>query len=277
MLRDRARSAAILVPPLLLAVWLGGPWITLVVGLAVVVASIEAFRLLTAAGLHSLPLLGVLLAVVVALGDSVTTVPGGSGLLLASLGIVLVGHGGADSPGSAGGPGDLRDDDVRGAVRRHARLRARGSPRRIRTSIPRAILGFLGPERAWILVLVLVVWAFDTAAYFTGRRFGRRPFMHHISPAKTLEGVGGGVVAAAIVGAVLVASLGRPWPAGLLLGIALATAAQAGDLAESMLKRAAAAKESGTLIPGHGGMLDRVDSFLFAAPVAYFYVVSILH
>ncbi|HEX2626957.1 MAG TPA: phosphatidate cytidylyltransferase, partial [Candidatus Limnocylindrales bacterium] len=69
----------------------------------------------------------------------------------------------------------------------------------------------------------------------------------------------------------------RSWPAGLLMGVLVGAAAQAGDLAESMLKRAAGAKESGTLIPGHGGILDRVDSFLFAAPVAYFYVVSILH
>jgi phosphatidate cytidylyltransferase len=142
---------------------------------------------------------------------------------------------------------------------------------------PRAPLGFLGPERAWVVVLVLLVWSFDTFAYFTGRRLGRHAFMSHISPSKTIEGVVGGVVAAAIVGALVVAALGRPWLAGLVLGIAVAAAAQAGDLAESMLKRAAGAKESGTLIPGHGGMLDRVDSFLFAAPVAFFAIVTILH
>jgi phosphatidate cytidylyltransferase len=100
--------------------------------------------------------------------------------------------------------------------------------------------------------------------------------IHHISPSKTLEGVAGGVAAAGVVGALLVGALGRPVLAGLVLGLALALAAQAGDLAESMLKRAAGAKESGSLIPGHGGLLDRVDSFLFAAPVAYFYVVSVL-
>jgi len=141
---------------------------------------------------------------------------------------------------------------------------------------PDAVLGFLGPERAWILVLILIVWAYDTAAYFTGRRLGRHPFMHHISPKKTVEGVVGGVLAAAVVGALLLAALGRPALAGFVMGLALAAAAQAGDLAESMLKRAAGAKESGRLIPGHGGLLDRVDSFLFAAPVAYFYVVAVL-
>ena len=100
MLRDRARSAAILVPPLLVAMWLGGVWIAIVVAVAVVLAGREAFRLLTAAGHASMPLLGVVLAVIVALGDSVKQLPGGSGLLLAALGIVLVGHRRAHAPGS---------------------------------------------------------------------------------------------------------------------------------------------------------------------------------
>jgi phosphatidate cytidylyltransferase len=276
MLRDRARSAAILVPPLLVAMWLGGPWILLVVGLAVVFAGVEAFRLLTSAGHSSMPSLGVVLAVVVALGDSVKQLPGGSGLLLAALGFVLVGAGSLTRQDPREGLAVFATTTFGalyvGMLGFVARLSATES-----LVDPRAPLGFLGPERAWILVLVLLVWSFDTAAYFTGRRFGRHSFMPHISPAKTVEGVVGGVVAAAAIGAILVALLGRPWLAGLGLGVAVAAAAQAGDLAESMLKRAAGAKESGTLIPGHGGMLDRVDSFLFAAPVAFFSVVSVLH
>jgi phosphatidate cytidylyltransferase len=276
MLRDRARSAAILIPPLLVAMWLGGFWIALVVGLAVVLAAMELFRLLTAAGHHSMPLLGILLAVIVALGDSVKQLPGGSGLLLASLGFVLVGIGALTRLDPREGVAVFATTTFGalyvGMLGFVVRLSTTDSP-----VDPNALLGVLRPDRAWILALVLVVWAFDTAAYFTGRRFGRRPFMHHISPSKTLEGVVGGLVVAGIVGAVLVAALGRPWLAGLGFGVVLAAAAQAGDLAESMVKRAAGAKESGTLIPGHGGMLDRVDSFLFAAPVAYFYVVSILH
>lgn len=275
MLRDRARSAAILAPPLLIALWLGGPWIVLVVALAVALAAWEAFRLLTAAGHSSMPALGVVLAVVVAIGDSVKPMPGGSGLLLAALGIVLVGTGALTRLDPREGLATFATTTFGalyvGLLGFVARLAMTDAP------VDRStILGGLGPERAWILVLVLVVWTFDTAAYFTGRRFGRHTFMHHISPSKTLEGAVGGFAAAALVGAILVAALGRPWLAGLVFGIALAAAAQAGDLAESMLKRAAAVKESGRLIPGHGGMLDRVDSFLFAAPVAYFYVVSVL-
>src|SRR5262245_46075487 len=93
MFRDRARSAAIIVPPLLIALWLGGWWVVVLVGVAVAVAAWEAFRLLTAAGHASLPLLGITLAVIVALGDAVKPLAGGSGLLLAALGIVLVGIG----------------------------------------------------------------------------------------------------------------------------------------------------------------------------------------
>jgi phosphatidate cytidylyltransferase len=275
MFRDRVRSAAILVPPLLLALWLGGGWILLVVGLATVIGAREAFRLLTAAGHSSMPVMGVVLAVVIALGDSVKVLPGGSGILLAGLGVVLVGIGALTRLDPREGL-EVFATTVFGALYVGllgfvARLASTGAP-----VDPASLLGWLGSERAWILVVVLVVWSYDTAAYFAGRRFGRRPFMHHISPSKTLEGVAGGTIAAVIVAAVLVGALGRPVFVGALFGLLVGAAAQAGDLAESMLKRAAGAKESGRLIPGHGGFLDRVDSFLFAAPVAFFYVVAVL-
>ena len=275
MLRDRVRGAAILIPPLLLALWLGGGWILLVVGLATVLGAREAFRLLTAAGHASLPLFGIVLAVIIALGDSVKVLPGGSGILLAGLGVVLVGLGALTRLDPREGLAVFATTTFGalyvGLLGFVARLASTDA------AIDRsAILGWLGPERAWILSLVLVVWAYDTAAYFAGRRFGRRPFMHHISPSKTLEGVAGGVAAAIVVGAVLLAGFGRPILAGAFFGLVVGAAAQAGDLAESMLKRAAGAKESGRLIPGHGGLLDRVDSFLFAAPVAFFYVVAVL-
>jgi phosphatidate cytidylyltransferase len=275
MLRDRARSAAILVPPLLLAMWLGGWAIVAVVGIAVVIGAHEAFRLLTAAGHHSLPMLGIVLAVVVAVGDSVKVLPGGSGLLLVALGIVLVGIGALTRLDPREGLAIFMTTTFGalyvGMLGFVARLQVSGAP-----VDPTAILGGLGADRAWILVLVLVVWSFDTAAYATGRRYGRHPFMAHISPSKTVEGVLGGLVVAAVVGAFAVAALGRPSTLGFGLGVLVAIAAQAGDLVESMLKRAGGAKDSGRLIPGHGGMLDRIDSFLFAAPVAFFYVVTFL-
>jgi phosphatidate cytidylyltransferase len=137
-----------------------------------------------------------------------------------------------------------------------------------------APLGALGTERGWILLLLLAVWSYDTGAFLVGRQFGRERFLVHISPSKTYAGLAGGVVAATVVVGILLWGLGQSPLHAILLGPLAALAAQAGDLAESMLKRAANAKDSGTLIPGHGGMLDRVDSFLFAAPVVTLYVVA---
>jgi phosphatidate cytidylyltransferase len=276
MLRDRVRSAAILVPPLLLALWLGDPWVSAIVAVIVLIAGLETFRLLTAAGHASFPTLGVVLAIVVALGDMIKPVSGGSGLLLLGVGIVLVGLASLTLPdpreGLAAMITTVFGAAYLGLLGFVARLASAGPP-----VDAGATLGWLGPNRAWVLILVLGVWSFDTAAYLVGSRFGRRRFIPHISPGKTVEGVIGGVVAAVVVTALLAASIGRSPLAGVGLGLVIAIAAQAGDLAESMLKRAAGARESGRLIPGHGGMLDRIDSFLFAAPAAYLYVVAVFH
>jgi phosphatidate cytidylyltransferase len=263
-----------LVSPLLIVLWLGGPWIALLVGVAVAIGAREAFRLLEAAGHPAFPALGVVLALVVALADSVAAVPGGAGLLLAAIGIVLVGT-------AALSRQDPREGLASFATTTFGALYVGllGFVPRLGAQAPfipdGAPLQFLGAERGWILLLILCVWTFDTGAYLVGRRFGRRKFMAHISPAKTVEGVVGGTLAVTAVAALLVAGLGRPWLAGLALGPLVAIAAQAGDLAESMLKRAAGAKDSGRLIPGHGGLLDRLDSFLFAAPVVLLYVVVV--
>lgn len=272
MLRDRARSAAILIPPLLVAIWLGGPWIVAVVAVATAIAAREAFRLLEAAGHSTFPALGTILAIVVATADALAPIAGGSAFLLAAVGIVLVGT-------AALTRADPRDGLVSFATTTFGalyvgllgfviRLGEAGPP------VPAtASLGALGAQRGWILLLVLGVWAYDTGAFLVGRRFGRRRFMTHLSPSKTVEGVGGGALASFLVCAILVAALGQSAFWGAILGLVVAAAAQAGDLAESMLKRAAGEKDSGRLIPGHGGLLDRIDSFLFAAPAVVLYVV----
>jgi phosphatidate cytidylyltransferase len=141
------------------------------------------------------------------------------------------------------------------------------------TSAP---LAFLGGERGWILLLVLGVWSYDTGAYLIGKRFGRAKFLTHISPSKTYAGLIGGLAASTIVVTAMAMLLGESPLIGIALGPLLGLAAQAGDLAESVLKRAAGAKDSGTIIPGHGGILDRVDSFLFAAPVVALYVLAVV-
>jgi phosphatidate cytidylyltransferase len=131
-------------------------------------------------------------------------------------------------------------------------------------------------EWAWPLLLVAGVWAFDTGAFLGGRAIGRRPLLTWISPKKTVEGVLIGLAAATLaMGVGLAAAGGNPAEA-FLLGPLIGAAAQVGDLAASLVKRAAGVKESGALIPGHGGILDRIDSFLFAAPVLAAWV-AVLH
>lgn len=118
-----------------------------------------------------------------------------------------------------------------------------------------------------IFALLVVVWGADAGAYFAGRAFGRHKLAPRISPGKTWEGLLGGLLLAAVAGAL--ASLWCAVPVQGLVPLAVATAAFSvvGDLVESRLKRAADAKDSGHLIPGHGGVLDRVDSLGAAAPV----------
>ena len=126
-----------------------------------------------------------------------------------------------------------------------------------------------GPYVLTALALLLI--ASDSAQYFIGRSLGRRKLAPLVSPAKTIEGAIGGLAAAALVGGLLFARWipgVTPWTGGLL-GLALAALGIVGDLFESLLKRSAGVKDSSTLIPGHGGVLDRIDSWLFAAP-AYF-------
>jgi phosphatidate cytidylyltransferase len=121
-----------------------------------------------------------------------------------------------------------------------------------------------------VLMLLLLVWVCDSCAYYFGRSFGRRPLAPVVSPKKTWEGS-----IAGLVGATLFAAAAGTWwflpelgpVRGALAGALASTAGQVGDLVESMWKRGAGVKDSGTFLPGHGGFYDRVDSLLFAAPV----------
>lgn len=119
-----------------------------------------------------------------------------------------------------------------------------------------------------LLILLALVWATDIAAYAVGKRYGKHKLWPSISPNKTIEGLLGAVFAAAVTGAA--ASFWSSFPTsiaqGAIIGAFIALIAQAGDLFESWLKRHAGVKDSGTLIPGHGGLLDRVDGLMFAAP-----------
>jgi phosphatidate cytidylyltransferase len=132
-----------------------------------------------------------------------------------------------------------------------------------------AVRAFAGREAVLLLMATIVIS--DSAQYYTGRAFGRRPLAPSISPKKTVEGaIGGlvfGTVAMAAGGRYVFASAGLPMLA--LVGASVAALGIVGDLFESLLKRSAGVKDSSALIPGHGGVLDRIDSWLFAAPLYY--------
>ena len=128
-----------------------------------------------------------------------------------------------------------------------------------------------------VLFVLLVTWAGDTAAYYVGKTWGSRPLAPRLSPNKTIEGFLGGLVVAP-----LIAWIGHLWflPAVtpvdcLILGLLFTVLGLLGDLSESALKRHAGVKDSGSLIPGHGGVLDRVDSLLLNAPVFYYYMAFV--
>ena len=125
-----------------------------------------------------------------------------------------------------------------------------------------------GPR--WLLTALAIVWAADSGAYFAGSHWGQRKLSPRISPNKTVEGLLGGIVAGVVIGLVFALFAGAPprvLPAVALAALLTVAAAVVGDLFESLLKRHAGAKDSGDLLPGHGGVLDRLASVLAALPV----------
>ena len=130
----------------------------------------------------------------------------------------------------------------------------------------------------WVFFLLAVIFAGDTAAYYTGNAFGRHKLSPNISPGKTVEGAVGGLVGNLLVGVPFkiccFAEFG--WGPWLALILVMGVLGQAGDLTESMLKRSVQIKDSGKIFPGHGGLLDRIDALIFAAPALYYFKTYLL-
>lgn len=148
-------------------------------------------------------------------------------------------------------------------------------------TVPFSMFNFLGASELWqsniqnyfLLAFFIILWANDTGAYLIGSLIGKHPFAKNISPKKTIEGTAGGIFVA--TGAAALLSMLSPDVSMLTwvgLGLIISISGTYGDLAESMFKRRAGVKDSGTIMPGHGGALDRFDSFIFAVPAAFTYI-----
>lgn len=119
----------------------------------------------------------------------------------------------------------------------------------------------------WLLYVLLLVWTADTGAYFAGRAFGRHKLAPQVSPGKSWEGAAGGLLLVAGLAALAAPRLGRAVPTFVAVSLCVAAFSVVGDLTESLFKRHAGLKDSGRLIPGHGGLMDRLDSIMAAAPL----------
>ena len=294
MLRTRVMTAVVLGPIVLVAALVGEPWLSLLVGVAAFFALVEVVGLLDSAGYQPPQVLAVVAGMALTaaglvaanrerIGGPMATIvtavdPPGfvAAVLVAILLLLAVAAFMRSDPREGYVTWSMTTFGVAyiGLLLPMIAVVAHLAPTGGSASTPVGVFG-LASGAAWGLTLVLVVWGYDTGAYLIGRAMGRTKLVTHISPSKTVEGLFGGLVAATLAAGLGAALIGlEPWHP-LIVGPLVGLAAQAGDLAESMLKRAAGRKDSGFIIPGHGGMLDRIDSFLFAAPVLAGYAMLV--
>lgn len=261
MLKTRLLSAAVAIPILLLAVGYGGLAFMALVLFANAAGLVEFQALRPSGGERLRDPAGTLIAVVA--GSAVVVAfqlaqPVAVGAALTATVLAALAR-------SVTGRGDMRP-------RAEGALQLIAGVAYVSFLIGHIVLLRALPHGAlWVVFLLGVVMMADTGAYFAGRWFGRTP-LNPVSPKKTVEGAIGGLVASAAfaAGVALAGPLDLEWYHGPMLAVPAALMSQVGDLAESLLKRAAGKKDSGAIIPGHGGMLDRLDSILPASPVLYY-------
>ena len=267
----RVLTALVGIPILVIAIWWGAPWLTALV-LLIAVLSIREFYCLLPQNAGPLPTaLGVLWIIALVLGGQAAT--GLNSFLLISSAIWL-----------AGAFFALLWFIAFYAGQRHlvAAIYLIVGPIYVgfllaHSLVLREVGGYDALSRSWLLFAVLVTFATDMGAFFVGRSLGRHPMAPGISPGKTWEGGAGGwlcaVVAALILDQVLdLAMVG--WQV-VVIGATVGVLAQCGDLLESKLKRISNVKDAGSIIPGHGGILDRLDSIVISVPAVYYFVTMV--
>ncbi len=256
--RNRVLVAALLIPAIILITWVGGILFAFVIGGAAFLATWEFFRLMEKGGFKPLSPMGLLLTALLALNAFFPELnllyPSFTAWIIITTTWQLFRR--TLSP-VADWALTLAGGFYVGWLMSHF-ISLRSLPN-----------GYV-----WVMLTLFITWAGDSGAYFVGLKWGKRPLWPRLSPKKTWEGtIGGwlaGVVAALILGTIGGVALHH----SLALGVIIATVTPFGDLAVSMMKRQVGVKDSGSLFPGHGGMLDRVDSLLFAVVSVYYYVTA---
>jgi len=267
----RVMTAAVVVPILLVLIFLGGIPFAVLVALCTGVGQVEFYRMAIKKGFEPQTVIGTAasVAATLALGAHHHIVASG----IAAGGVLLV------------FAVELRKPDPAGSMANFAMTLA--GMIYVGFLLGHAVLmrEYLGDPRLGILFVVLALagsMICDAGAYFVGRAFGKRKLIPHISPGKTVEGSIGGLITGVLgvylfkgIADVFFFRANSPigWKAATLLGLLLAVAGMVGDLIESMMKRDAGVKDSGNVFPGHGGMLDRLDSPLFTITVTFYFVL----
>jgi phosphatidate cytidylyltransferase len=268
MLRQRVLSSVVLIPVIFLCIWFGAPWFSLLIGVAALLGIVEFYGLFTRVKWQPLTVFGTLWTLFFICNAHYAGQYGSETAQLVGTGALL---------GSAVVLSWL------------VAVFSRADGERVVTKWSWSLAGVLymgwllgywvllrdssvWDGRDWVILAVFSTFAVDTSAYFVGRMLGRHKLAPSISPAKTWEGAAGGFLAG--VGAVVLLAYALGLDIGaeklVLIGVVVGFFAQVGDLAESKLKRVAGVKESGALIPGHGGLLDRLDSIVLTGVLVYY-------
>ena len=262
---QRARTAFILMPVVFVIAWFGGWWAFASALLVMLIALWELRGMLAQRGMHPITTLSAALCIVFLLA---TELPrqrlallalGISGMLIGSFAWLMVSR-------KASVAGSLTDWALTVVLPIYL-----GWPLAAFLILRGSVAGYHANGFWWMLATFFGVWGFDTGAFFAGRWFGRHQMAPLISPKKTWEGAGGGLILALIGVFLFTLPIGVAWYHVVAIGVLVSIAATLGDLAESLLKRDIGVKDSGTIMPGHGGILDRIDSLLFAILVVFFY------
>jgi len=265
MLKHRVITAVLGVPIVMLAIWFGDPWFSLLIAAAALAGSYEFYRMGGLDRREPLLHLGLLWTLALVLTPHYAhREPGVLPMVVTAAMLISLIY-------------LLRSPSREDALRNWAWTMAGALYVGWMLSYWLSLRG-LEEGHNWVFLTMLTVFANDTGAFFVGRALGRHKLAPAISPAKTWEGAVGGLVCA-ILGAIAIAiviSLASPytfvyWQI-IILGIIVSLFAQLGDLVESLLKRNTGTTESGVLLPGHGGVLDRFDSIIFVGAVVYYYV-----